>query len=68
MPDTTDGRPRLSTDRSGETLVERIAAGEQDTISALHDRYQGLMYGMATRITGAPAGSRETARPEGTGA
>lgn len=68
MPDTTEGRPRLSTDRSDETLVERIAAGEQDTLSALHDRYQGLMYGMATRITGASAGSRETVRPEGTGA
>lgn len=35
-----------------ETLLGKIAIGEQDALSALYDRYQGLMYGMATRITG----------------
>jgi RNA polymerase sigma-70 factor (ECF subfamily) len=32
-------------------LIEGVAAGEHDALSALYDRYQGLMYGMATKIT-----------------
>ncbi len=35
-----------------EALLERIARGEQGAIGELYDRYQGLIYGMATRITG----------------
>jgi len=35
-----------------EALLERIARGEQRAIGELYDRYQGLIYGMATRITG----------------
>lgn len=54
VPDATEGRRDHSTDPSDETLVEWIAAGEQDALSTLYDRYRGLMYGMATRITGDP--------------
>lgn len=53
VPDTDKGRGRPA-DPSDETLVEWIAAGEQDALSTLYDRYRGLMYGMATRITGDP--------------
>ena len=35
-----------------ETLVERVAAGSQEALAELYDRYQALSYGMATRITG----------------
>ncbi len=38
-----------------EMLLTRIATGEQGALSELYDRYQGLMYGMASRITGDPA-------------
>jgi len=36
-------------------LLEGVAAGEHGALSLLYDRYQGLMYGMATRITGDPS-------------
>jgi RNA polymerase sigma-70 factor, ECF subfamily len=39
-------------DGTDEELLERISTGEQGALSALYDRYQGIMYGMATRITG----------------
>ncbi len=35
-----------------EALIAAIARGDQRAIADLYDRYQGLMYGMATRITG----------------
>ena len=42
-----------------EALLESIAAGEQSALSELYDRYQGLMYGMATRITGDPTQAQD---------
>lgn len=42
-----------------EVLLERVAAGEQAALSELYDRYQGLMYGMATRITGDPTQAQD---------
>jgi RNA polymerase sigma-70 factor (ECF subfamily) len=35
-----------------EALLERSAQGDQGAIGELYDRYQGMVYGMATRITG----------------
>ena len=35
-----------------EGLVELVAAGEQDALTVLYDRYQALTFGMAMRITG----------------
>jgi len=35
-----------------EILVERVARGDQDSLGELYDRYQGLTFGIATRITG----------------
>ena len=35
-----------------EMLVERVAAGDQDSLAELYDRYQALTFGMAIRITG----------------
>lgn len=50
------GRPvarvRDESDAADEMLLSAIAAGDQDALARLYDRYQGLMYGMATRITG----------------
>lgn len=37
---------------SDEALLERAANGDQGAIADLYDRYKGLMYGLASRITG----------------
>ncbi len=50
-PDPSGGRTNGISEQSDEMLIEGVAAGEHDALSALYDRYQGLMYGMATRIT-----------------
>jgi RNA polymerase sigma-70 factor (ECF subfamily) len=42
----------VSAARSDEQLLSEIAAGNQTAIGELYDRYQGLIYGMAIRITG----------------
>ena len=36
---------------SDEDLIEAVARGQLDAIGQLYDRYQGLMYGLANRIT-----------------
>jgi RNA polymerase sigma-70 factor, ECF subfamily len=41
-----------STPRSDEELLADIAAGQQAAVAQLYDRYQRLVYGMATRMTG----------------
>jgi RNA polymerase sigma-70 factor (ECF subfamily) len=38
-----------------EALLEQAARGESTAIGQLYDRYQGLMYGLANRITRDPA-------------
>jgi RNA polymerase sigma-70 factor (ECF subfamily) len=39
-------------DTTDEALIERLAAGvDQQALSDLYDRYQGVMYGLAMRIT-----------------
>lgn len=40
---------------SDEALLERAGGGDQGAIAVLYDRYKGVMYGLATRITGDPA-------------
>jgi len=50
-PDPSGGRTNGISEKSDEMLIEGVAAGEHDALSALYDRYQGLMYGMATKIT-----------------
>lgn len=52
QPQPADGRARPSSEVTDEALLEWVASGEQGALSQLYDRYQGLMYGMATRITG----------------
>jgi len=36
---------------SDEALIDRVASADQAAISELYDRYQAVMYGLATRIT-----------------
>ncbi len=50
-PDPSGGRANGISGKTDEMLIGGVAAGEHDALSALYDRYQGLMYGMATRIT-----------------
>jgi RNA polymerase sigma-70 factor, ECF subfamily len=40
---------------SDEALLDQAARGESTAIGTLYDRYQGLMYGLANRITRDPA-------------
>lgn len=51
-PRPKPGRAKDVSDAADESLLTQIADGKQDALSKLYDRYQGLMYGMATRITG----------------
>lgn len=55
MSEPTEHRlPRTATSPgspSDEDLLEAAARGSTDAIGQLYDRYQGLMYGLATRIT-----------------
>ena len=51
-PRPKTGRAKDVSDAADESLLTQIADGKQDALSKLYDRYQGLMYGMATRITG----------------
>jgi RNA polymerase sigma-70 factor (ECF subfamily) len=50
-PDVGNGTGTLP-DATDEVLLERAARGDQDAIAVLYDRYRGLMYGLASRITG----------------
>ena len=46
--------PQLATigpSSSDEDLIAAVARGQLDAIGQLYDRYQGLMYGLANRIT-----------------
>lgn len=54
-PDPSGGRTNGIPEDSDEMLIEGVAAGEHEALSALYDRYQGLMYGMATKITRDPS-------------
>jgi len=49
-----DARPQ-STTQSGpsdeQALLERVLAGDQTALSALYDRYSGIVYALAFRIT-----------------
>jgi RNA polymerase sigma-70 factor, ECF subfamily len=42
----------MSTSLDDEALLDRAARGDQGALGMLYDRYQGLMYGLASRITG----------------
>ncbi len=50
-PDPLGGRTNGISEKTDEMLVAGVAAGDHQALSALYDRYQGLMYGMATKIT-----------------
>lgn len=48
-------RPTVLTSQAeptDEALLERAAGGDQAAIATLYDRYKGMMFGLATRITG----------------
>lgn len=40
------------TEATDEMLLKHVAAGDQDALSELYDRFQSLAFGMAVRITG----------------
>jgi RNA polymerase sigma-70 factor (ECF subfamily) len=46
---------RSDADVSDEELLREAAQGREAAIATLFDRYQGLMYGLASRITADPA-------------
>ncbi len=49
----TGGRGRLCMDRvEDEVLVRRVASGDERALSALYDRYAGLVYGTGMRYLG----------------
>lgn len=48
LPDSSE---RQLADRSDEDLLRYAADGGQEAIAILFDRYQGLMYGLAMKIT-----------------
>jgi RNA polymerase sigma-70 factor, ECF subfamily len=56
---STSGPNVAALQATDEALLEWVAAGEQSALSELYDRYQGLMYGMATRITGDPTQAQD---------
>ena len=43
---------RSQAEPTDEALLERAATGDQAAIATLYDRYKGMMFGLATRITG----------------
>jgi RNA polymerase sigma-70 factor (ECF subfamily) len=45
------GRPARLSELSDEALMDRVAGADQEALSELYDRYQAVMYGLATRIT-----------------
>jgi RNA polymerase sigma-70 factor, ECF subfamily len=55
-PDST--RDQLD-QRSDEELLRHAADGAQEAIATLFDRYQGLMYGLAMKITADPATAQD---------
>ena len=56
---STSGPNVAALQATDEALLEWVAAGEQSALSELYDRYQGLMHGMATRITGDPTQAQD---------
>jgi RNA polymerase sigma-70 factor (ECF subfamily) len=49
------GRQPTTLEPTDEALLDLAARGESLAIGTLYDRYQGLMYGLANRITRDPA-------------
>ena len=49
---TTSGARTSDGEVSDASLLRAIQAGEQEAIAALYDRYSGVAYGLAMRITG----------------
>ena len=48
-------RQAATLEPTDEALLDQAARGESTAIGTLYDRYQGLMYGLANRITRDPA-------------
>lgn len=46
-------------ERSDEELLRNAADGAQEALATLFDRYQGLMYGLAMKITADPATAQD---------
>ena len=47
---------------SDESLLERAARGDEAAYARLYDRYQGMIYGLAVRITGDAALAQDVAQ------
>lgn len=54
-----DSPPDQLDERSDEDLLRHAADGAQEVIAILFDRYQGLMYGLAMKITADPATAQD---------
>jgi RNA polymerase sigma-70 factor (ECF subfamily) len=54
-PDATGRGSGTLSEPTDEALLEDAAHGDQGAIAVLYDRYKGVMYGLASRITGDPA-------------